>query len=50
MPQIAPYTGKDDPEDHVENYESLTVFNGWDDEIVLGIFANFNGACLNLVQ
>ncbi|XP_052186695.1 uncharacterized protein LOC127797627 [Diospyros lotus] len=38
MPQINPYSGKDDPYDHVQNYESLMMLHGWDDEIMCRAF------------
>ena len=34
MPQITSYSGKDDPYDHVSNYESLMVLHGWDGNIM----------------
>ena len=39
MSQITPYTGKDDPNDHIQNYESLMMFHGWDDEIMCWAFS-----------
>ncbi|XP_052181919.1 uncharacterized protein LOC127794713 [Diospyros lotus] len=38
MPQINPYSGKDDPYDHVQNYESLMMLHGWDDAIMCRAF------------
>ena len=38
MPQINPYSGKDDPYEHVQNYESLMMLHGWDDEIMCRAF------------
>ena len=38
MPQITPYLGKNDPYDHVQNYESLMMLHGWDDEIICKAF------------
>ncbi|XP_052203969.1 uncharacterized protein LOC127809246 [Diospyros lotus] len=38
MPQITSYYGKDDPYDHIQNYESLMMLHGWDDEIMCRAF------------
>ena len=38
MPQIVPYSGKDDPNDHIQNYESLMLLHGWDDIIMCRAF------------
>ena len=38
MPQITPYSSKDDPYDHIQNYESLMMLHGWDDEIMCRVF------------
>jgi len=34
MPQMTPYWSKDDPYDHMQNYESLMMLHGWEDEIM----------------
>ena len=39
MPQITLYSGKDDPYDHVQNYESLMMLHGWDDDIMCRAFS-----------
>ncbi|XP_052171619.1 uncharacterized protein LOC127787595 [Diospyros lotus] len=38
MPQINPYSGRDDPYDHMQNYESLMMIHGWDNEIMCRAF------------
>ena len=39
MPQINPYSGKDDPYEHVQNYKSSMMLHGWDDEIMCRAFS-----------
>jgi len=39
MPQITSYSGKDDPYDHIQNYESLMTLHGWDDDIMCRAFS-----------
>ena len=38
IPQITPYSGKDDSYDHVQNTESLMTLYGQDDEIICRAF------------
>jgi len=39
MSQITSYLGKNDPYDHIQNYESLMILHGWDDEIMCKAFS-----------
>ena len=39
MSQITPYFGKDDPYDHIQNYESLMMLHDWEDEIMCLVFS-----------
>ena len=39
MPQITSYSGKDDPYDHIQNYESLMTLHEWDDDIMCRAFS-----------
>ena len=39
MTQITSYSGKDDPYDHIQNYESLMALHGWDDDIMCRAFS-----------
>jgi len=38
MPQVIPYSSKDDPYDHIQNYESLMLLHRWDDDIMCRAF------------
>ncbi|XP_052209227.1 uncharacterized protein LOC127812745 [Diospyros lotus] len=38
MPQITPYSNKDDSYDQMQNYESLMMLHGWDDKIMCRAF------------
>ena len=39
MPHISQYTGKSDPHDHIQSYESLMLLHGWEDEIMCRAFS-----------
>ena len=38
MPQLSSFTGKEDPYEHVQNYEAITLLHGWEDAIMCRAF------------
>ena len=34
IPKLTLYLGKDDPCDHIQNYESVMLLHGWEDVIM----------------
>ena len=39
MPQLPTFTGKEDPREHIQNYESIMLLHGWEDAIMCRAFS-----------